>query len=43
VTASLAWSALSVAGTGVFGWSNQYWISDECAAIGGNAPGGAKR
>ena len=39
VAASASWSASSVAGTGVFGWSNRYWISDECVAIGGNRAG----
>src|ERR1700730_12134138 len=43
LAASASWSAFKVAGTGVFGWSNRYWISDECVAIGGSAPGGANR
>ncbi len=42
-SASCTCTASSVAGTGVFGWSNRYWISEECVAIGGSAPGGAKR
>ena len=44
VFASCCCVASSVAGTGVFGWSNRYWISDECVAIGGNPlSGGAIR
>src|SRR5262249_53663556 len=37
LAASISWVASRAVAKGAFGWSNRYWISDECVAIGGRS------
>ena len=40
LAASAFWAGVNEPGSGAFGWSKMYWISDEWVAAGGS---GAKR